>query len=83
MLLFLVCQMKLFLKRLLNIFIFLVLRTVEDYERLSDYEKAIYTNYFKVFTMQKRNLLTIDKDIEQMFISRMREMNELKRLSQK
>ena len=56
--------------------------SLEEYSKLSDEEKIIYTNYFKVFTMQKQGLLKLDEDVEKLFLSRMDEMNKLKSISE-
>lgn len=71
-----------FIKSLCNYFYFFNNSSLEEYSKLSDEEKIIYTNYFKVFTMQKQGLLKLDEDIEKLFLSRMEEINKLKSISE-
>ena len=70
-------------KTLSDYFYFFNNSNESDYEKLTNEQKNIYTNYFKVFTMQKQNLLSVDKNIEEMFLARIKEMNALKKLSTK
>ena len=52
--------------------------TEEKYYQLPEEERAVFTNYFKVFTMQKQGFLDIDQRIESMLVSRLAEINTLK-----
>ena len=71
-----------FINSLCNYFYFFNNSSLEEYSKLSDEEKIIYTNYFKVFTMQKQGLLKLDEDVEKLFLSRMDEINKLKSISE-
>ena len=70
-------------KTLAKYFYFFNHSTEDDYSNLSLQDKAIYTNYFKVFTMQKQNLLSVDESVERLFISRLKEMSMMKDFSTK
>lgn len=54
----------------------------EDYDNLSEDDKKCYINYFKIFTMQSRGLLNLDKEMEELFLSRMREISKLRKMSE-
>ncbi|MBR4237540.1 hypothetical protein IKQ02_03810 [bacterium] len=68
-------------KSLCDYFYFFNNSKTDDYKTLSEEEKTIYTNYFKIFTMQKQNLLKLDPVVEKLFLSRINEINQLKNLS--
>ncbi|MFI3252645.1 MAG: hypothetical protein R3Y60_05865 [bacterium] len=54
---------------------------VYDYDDLIDSEKKSFTNYFKVFSLEKLGLLTLNDVNEEMFKTRLHEIKKLKELA--
>ena len=50
----------------------------DDYDKLSEDNKAIILAYYKLFTMQKNGFLKYDPEIESLFLARMNEIKIIK-----